>query len=99
MEIEGIAEKSESEIEERGKVFCHEIAVRTRKKGECTVCLLDALRISLRCLQTDCFAEAVLSVTMIFRVTVGVVDDEKNGRSSQSCARRLHSRSFYANGD
>ena len=44
-------------------------------------------------MQTDCFAELVLSVTMIFRVTVGFgeVDDEKNQGSSQSCAGSLHS--------
>ena len=85
--------------EERTFAMKTRSGLEKKKKGECTICLLDALRISLRRLQTDCFAEAVLSVTMIFRVTVGVVDDEKNRRSSQSCARRLHSRSFYANGD
>ena len=55
-------------------------------------CLYDVyIRASLRKVQTDCFAEPVHSVTMIIRVTVRVVDDEKNRRSSQSCARILHS--------
>ena len=71
---------------------------RVERKEGTYCCLLDALRVYLRSLQTDCFAEPVLSVTMIFRVAVGVVDDEKNGGSSQSCARRLHSRSFRASG-
>ena len=87
MEVKGIAEKSQSEIrEDMGGIFLQgeeDIMETGHKKGEAySFLFVDALRVTLRCVQSDCLCSLIL---------LPMIDDEKNRRSSQSCARRLHS--------
>lgn len=70
VEVKRTAEKSRSEMKENS--FCEENERKMGKIGKKFVTFgwsLDALRVSPEYLQTDCFAEPVLSVTMIFQVT------------------------------